>query len=151
MGTTRVVEADIVWEGGMAFVARTDSHHFLTIDASPEDGGQNSGPRPMEMVACALGSCTAMDVVEFLRKKRRTVEACNVHVIGRRRGEPPSVFEEISLEYRLRGPDLTEGDVQWAVELSLNKYCSVVAMLKDKARITPRWILEPSTTSSSGS
>jgi len=105
----------------------------------------------MELVACALGGCTAMDVVEFLRKRRRTVEAINVHVIGKRRAEPPAIFEEVIMEYRLRGPDLTEDDVQWAVELSLNKYCSVVGLLQDKARVIPRWIIEPSTASSSGS
>lgn len=145
MAAPVTIEADLIWERDMAFVARTDSHHFVTLDASPEDGGKNSGPRPMEMVACALGSCTGMDVVAFLRKKRRTVEALNVHVIGRRRRDPPSVFEEIKLVYRVRGPDLTEADIKWAVELSINKYCSVLAMLSHSARVLPSWILEPST------
>jgi putative redox protein len=139
------IEADVVWDGDMAFVARTDSHHFVTLDASPEDGGKNSGPRPMEMVACALGSCTGMDVVAFLRKKKRTVEALNVHITGKRRRDPPSVFEEVTLEYRVRGPDLTEADIKWAVELSISKYCSVLAMLTHSARVIPSWILEPST------
>lgn len=139
------IEADVVWEGDMAFVGRTDSHHFVTLDASPEDGGKNTGPRPMEMVACALGSCTGMDVVAFLRKKKRTVESLNVHVTGKRRRKPPSVFEEITLEYRVRGPDLTEADIEWAVELSMNKYCSVLAMIRKTARVVSRWVLEPST------
>ncbi|MEW5874026.1 MAG: OsmC family protein [Candidatus Zixiibacteriota bacterium] len=144
MGTTPVIEADVVWEGGMAFAARTDSHHFLTLDASPEDGGQNSGPRPMEMVACALGGCTAMDVVAFLQKKRRTVESMNVHVTGRRAASEPAVFKEVILEYRLRGPDLSDEDVRWAIELSVGKYCSVLAMIRQTAKVTTRWILEPS-------
>lgn len=144
MGTTPVIEADVVWEGGMAFAARTDSHHFLTLDASPEDGGKNSGPRPMEMVACALGGCTAMDVVAFLQKKRRTVESMNVHVTGRRAASEPAVFKEVILEYRLRGPDLSDEDVRWAIELSVGKYCSVLAMIRQTAKVTTRWILEPS-------
>ena len=115
------VEADVVWEGDMAMVARTDSHHFVTMDALPKDGGKNSGPRPMEMVACV-----------------------NVHVTGKRRQEPPSVFEELILEYRVRGSDLTEADLKWAVGLSVSKYCSVLAMLKETARVIPRWTLEPS-------
>lgn len=147
MGTTTLIEADVVWEGGMAFAARTDSHHFLTLDASIEDGGKNSGPRPMELVACALGGCTAMDVVAFLTKRRRTVESLNVRVTGKRATTEPAVFKEVIVEYRLRGPDLTEEDVRWAVELSINKYCSVLAMIGQTARIIPRWVLEPPATS----
>jgi putative redox protein len=147
MGTTHLIEADVVWEGGMAFAARTNSHHFLTLDASTDDGGNNSGPRPMEMVACALGGCTAMDVVAFLKKRRRTVESLNVHVTGKRATSEPAVFKEVILEYRLRGPDLTDEDVRWAVELSIHKYCSVLAMIKQTAKVTPHWILEsPATT-----
>ena len=143
MSDSLTIEADVVWEGDMAFAARTDSHHFLTMDALPKDGGKNSGPLPMEIVACALGGCTAMDVVAFLRKRRRTVEAFNVHITGKRRPEPPSVFEELILDYRLRGPDLTEVDVKWAVELSIQKYCSVLAMIGQTARVIPRWTIEP--------
>jgi putative redox protein len=143
VSTQATIEADVVWEGDMAFVGRTDSHHFVTLDASPDDGGKNSGPRPMEMVACALGSCTGMDVVAFLRKKQRTVESLNVHVTGKRRRKPPSVFEEIVLEYRIRGQDLTQEDVEWAIELSLSKYCSVLGMIRQTARVTSRCVLEP--------
>ena len=128
----------------MAFVARTDSHHFLSMDALPKDGGKNSGPRPMEMVACALGGCTGMDVIAFLHKKRCTIEALNVHVTGKRCQGPPSVFEELTLDYRIRGANLTEADVKWAVELSIHKYCSVLAMVGQTARVIPRWTLEPS-------
>lgn len=147
MSNTPAISADVVWEGGMSFVARTDSHHFVTLDTAAEDGGQNSGPRPMEAVLCALGGCTAMDVVAFLQKKRRTVEALTVRVTGKRREQPPRTFEELTLDYRVRGPDLTEADIRWAVELSINKYCSVLAMLSQSARVIPRWTLEPSATS----
>lgn len=142
-----MISADVVWEGGMAFVARTDSHHFITLDTGAEDGGQNSGPRPMEAVLCALGGCTAMDVVVFLQKKRRTVEALTVRVTGKRRETPPRVFEELNLDYRVRGPDLTDADIRWAVELSISKYCSVLAMLGQTAKVVPRWTLEPSAAS----
>ncbi len=144
MSDTSIVEADVVWEGGMAFVARTDSHHFVTFDTLPKGGGQNSGPSPIEMLICALGSCTGMDVVTCLTRKRRTVEALNVHVSGKRRKEDPTVFEELNLHYRVRGHDLTEDDLRWAIELSINKYCSVLAMLSQTARVVPRWTLEPS-------
>ncbi len=147
MSNTPSISADVVWEGGMSFVARTDSHHFVTLDTAAEDGGQNSGPRPMEAVLCALGGCTAMDVVVFLQKKRRTVEALTVRVTGKRREQPPRTFEELTLDYRVRGPDLTEADIRWAVELSINKYCSVLAMLSQSARVIPRWTLEPSASS----
>ncbi len=147
MTNTAAVSADVVWDGGMSFVARTDSHHFVTLDAAEEDGGHNSGPRPMEAVLSALGGCTGMDVVAFLTKKRRTVEALTVRVTGKRREMPPRIFEELTLEYRVRGPDLTEADIRWAVELSMSKYCSVLAMVGQSARVIPRWILEPAAAS----
>jgi putative redox protein len=147
MSNSDTVSADVVWESGMSFVARTDSHHFITLDTSVESGGQNTGPRPMEAVLCALGGCTAMDVVAFLQKKRRTVEALTVRVTGKRREQPPKVFEELDLDYRVRGKDLTDADIRWAVELSINKYCSVLAMLSQSAKVVPRWTLEPSATS----
>lgn len=142
MAGHRTVEADIVWDGGMSFVARTDSHHFVTLDASKDDGGANTGPQPMEMVACALGGCTAMDVIAILQKKQKTVRSLNVQVTGNRRSEPPAVFEDVQLDYRISGPDLTEEDVRQAIELSLDKYCSVVDMLRPRVRITPKWTLE---------
>ncbi|GAB4320263.1 MAG: OsmC family protein [Candidatus Zixiibacteriota bacterium] len=145
MAAKRTIDADIVWDGGMTFVARTGSHHFLTIDTTEENGGANSGPGPMEMVACALGGCAAMDVISILQKKRKTVTSLNVQVTGNRRSEQPAVFDEVVLDFRVSGPDVSEEDIGQAVELSLEKYCSVAAMLYPHVRINPKWTLEPST------
>lgn len=142
MGTQRTIEADIVWDGGMTFVARTDSHHFLTIDTTEANGGANTGPGPMEMVACALGGCAGMDVISILQKKKKTVTSLNVQVTGNRHNEQPAVFDEVELDFRISGPDLSEEDIRQAVELSLEKYCSVAAMLRPHVRVIPKWTLE---------
>jgi len=142
MASSRTVEVDVVWDGGMSFVARTGSHHFVPIDTSPAHGGKNSGPGPMELVACAIGGCAGMDVVEILSKKRQTVSSLNVRVLGKRRADPPSVFEEVRIDFRLRGADLSEDAVRSAIELSVEKYCSVLGMVSKTAKIVPEWTIE---------
>ena len=114
------------------------------MDTNASHGGANTGPSPMEIVACALGGCTAMDVVAILNKKRKLLESLIVRVTGKRSNTAPSVFEEIELDYRLRGPELTDHDVQQAIELSIDKYCSVVSMLRPVVRIVPKWTIERS-------
>ena len=137
------MDAKVIWKSNMSFDGSSDSGFTVPLGTGPEVGGNNDGFRPMELIAIGIAGCTAMDVVAFLQKKRRTVEALTVRVTGKRREQPPRIFEELTIDYRVRGPDLTEADIRWAVELSINKYCSVLAMLSQSARVIPRWTLEP--------
>jgi putative redox protein len=132
--------AKVTWEGqGRAFTAVGDSGFALRFKnpASPE------GASPMEVVVMAAGACTAMDVIDILRKKRQEVTGFEVNVAGPRASEHPMVFTEINLEYVVRGRNLDPKAVERAIELSLTKYCSVNTMLQNSgAKITSRYRIE---------
>src|ERR1700736_3425827 len=122
--------ASVKWIGEEKFVATSPSGHAITIDS---ERTSNKAPGPMELVLMALGACTATDVVSILKKKRQKLEWLEVVCSGERAAEPPTVWTKLEIVYRLRG-ELDEGAVKHAIELSEEKYCSVSAMLKKKAK-----------------
>ena len=129
----------ISWKGNMVFEGKTESGHSVLIDTKPEFGGEERGPGPMELVMVALGGCTAMDVVSILKKMRVELESLTINIDSERALEHPKVFTKINIEYNFAGKHIKEKDVKRAIELSQEKYCSVSAMLKQKAEITYRW------------
>ncbi len=130
------MQATIKWLQGMAFEASTGSGHTLTLDGPPDLGGQDRGPRPMEMLLIGLGSCSAVDVVHILQRGRHAVRDCEVDVTATRAEATPKVFTRIHLHYRVSGEGLREAIVGRAVELSAEKYCSAAVMLGKSAEIT---------------
>jgi len=125
----------VKWVGGEEFLAQMPSGHAVIFDA---DRKHNSAPGPMEMLLGALGSCTSVDVVEILRKKRQELESLEIEISGERATEPPTVWTKIDMVYRLTGA-LDEKAVRDAIELSQAKYCSVAATLRKTAEITYRF------------
>lgn len=119
----------------MQFRGENEAGISVTMDASPEFGGGNAGMKPMEMLLVSLGGCTAMDVVEILKKKRQEVTDYEVNVSGERRDEHPRIFTSISIQHVVRGKNIDPGAVQRAVELSTDKYCSVIGMLRKSVKI----------------
>ncbi len=120
---------------GMEFLARTPSGHQLTLDAAPKYGGRDKGPRPSELLLVGLGGCSAMDVISILKKKKLDVTGFEINVKGLRAEEHPKRFTEIELEYVVKGKNIPEEAVRKAVELSMNKYCSVKATLEEGAKV----------------
>jgi putative redox protein len=129
------VQGTVAWQDGMAFTATAGSGHSIPLDASVEDGGQDHGSRPMELLLLGLGGCTGMDVITILRKKRQDVTGYEVRVSGERASSYPMVFTRIAVEHVVRGYNLSEEAVRRAVELSATRYCSAAAMLGKVARI----------------
>lgn len=106
------------------------------IDGSPDIGGVNAGARPMEMILMGLGGCSAIDIVLILQKQRQVVEDLQIVIEAERvPNETPSVFQTIHVHYKFKG-DLNEEKVKRAIELSMEKYCSVTAILNKTAAIT---------------
>lgn len=136
------MQTDIQWRGGMAFDVQTGSGHSLRVDGPPDLGGDNSGPRPMELLLSSLGSCSAVDVVYILRRSRVEVQDCRVIVKGTRADSDPKVFTDIHLEFVLAGETLSEKLVDRAVRLSAEKYCSVARMIESNCRLTHSWRIE---------
>ncbi len=122
---------DLRHEGGMRFTASPSSGHALAFD----DRESNRGGSPVETVLSALGSCSAMDVVSIMEKKRQAVTAYEVHVAGSQRDEYPQVFTEIELVHDVTGTNLSEAAIRRAIELSATKYCPVNAMLSAGATV----------------
>jgi putative redox protein len=132
--------AAIRWVGGEEFLATVPSGHAVMFDA---DRKHNSAAGPMEMLLAALGACTSVDVVLILAKKRQHLAGLEVSVSGVRATEPPTVWTQIEIVYRLKG-NLEEKAVEDAIHLSQTKYCSVAAMLGKTAKITHRYEILPS-------
>jgi putative redox protein len=120
---------------GMTFVAESGSGHALVVDASPDVGGRNLGARPMELVLMGTGACSAIDVVHILRKARQGVNGCVVELEAERAAEDPKVFTRIHFHYVVTGKALAAAQVERAIKLSKDKYCSATAMMAKSAEI----------------
>ena len=130
------MKARVKWLDHMSFVAESGSGHSVVMDGSPEHGGRNLGVRPMEMLLMGLGGCTAFDVILILQKSRQLVEDCEIELSANRSDEIPAVFTEIFVHFKVSGTDLSEKQVERAVKLSAEKYCSASKMLELAAPIT---------------
>ena len=120
----------VKWQGKMAFEATTEGGHTVLMDASPEVGGEDRGPRPMEMVLMGLGGCTGIDVVLMLQKSKQAVTDCQIEISAERSDSIPNVYSKIHVHFKVFGKALNEKKVKRAVDLSAEKYCSVSKMLE---------------------
>ena len=114
------------------FSGRTSSGHVVVIDTDRE---RNSAPSPIELLLVALGSCTGVDVVSILKKKREDVTAYRVEVRGQRRADHPRSYKRLKVHHVITGRNVAERSVAQAIELSDQKYCSVAATLRPAAEI----------------
>jgi len=130
------MKARIKLAEAMTFVAESGSGHAVVVDGSAEVGGRNLGARPMELVLMGLGSCSAIDVLHILRKSRQPVTDCVVELEADRAETDPKVFTRIQMHYVVTGRGLNPAQVERAVALSRDKYCSATAMLAKTATIT---------------
>jgi putative redox protein len=120
-------KATIYFAGTDLFVGVSPSGHAQVLDTDHE---RASAATPMELLLIALGSCTAVDVISILRKKREQVTDYRVEVRGERRSEHPRAYTRMEVRHILRGRGLSEKSVAQAIELSETKYCSVAATLR---------------------
>src|SRR5689334_2687405 len=132
----RPMRTRIKWLDEVAFVAESGSGHAVVVDGAPEAGGRNVGMRPMELVLAGAAACTAFDVVWILRKARQPVADCVVDAEAERAPVEPKVFTRIHLRYAVAGRGLDRRQVERAVKLSKEKYCSATIMLAQSADIT---------------
>lgn len=124
------MKAEIKWGGAAKFIGNTGSEHTITMDGPPDHGGENQGPRPMEMMLLGLGGCTSFDVMSILKKSRQDVTDCVATINAERADEVPSVFTKIEIHFVVTGNKLKDSLVKRAVDLSATKYCSASIMLE---------------------
>ncbi len=125
-----------------------DKYHFLGtnaagntlhLDTGPEEGGSGQGVGPMQAVIMALGGCSGIDIVSILKKQREDLAAFDTEITYERaENETPALFTRIHVHYIFSG-DLNPDKVRRAVDLSINKYCSVARILEKTAPITVTW------------
>ena len=130
------MKARIKWIENVAFLGETESGHAMVMDGSPDAGGRNLGPRPMETVLIGTGACSAYDVVHILKKGREPITDCVVELQAERAPTDPKVFTSIHFHFIVTGTDLNPAKVERAVKLSAEVYCSASAMLAKTAQIT---------------
>jgi putative redox protein len=130
--------ADLRHEGGLRFVARTGSGFEIAMDN--ETGA--SAPRPTEVLAAAIGGCTAMDIVSILEKKRQVVTRYALRVEGEQRDAHPHSFRRVVITHEIEGPAVDVDAVRRAIELSATKYCSVsVGLASGIAELHHRYVV----------
>lgn len=125
-------KAVIQWKGNDLFVGNTPSNNEVVIDT---DHLRHSAPSPMELLLLALGSCTGVDVVSILKKKRQDVTDYRLEVRGERRDDYPRSYKRLKVHHIVTGRNISEQSVAQAIELSETKYCSVAATLRPTAEI----------------
>lgn len=129
------LEAKVVYVDGMQFVGEAGSGHAIVMDADSTVGGRNTGIRPTELLLVGMGGCSGMDVISILKKKKQAVTGLEIYVRGAKAETYPKRFVRMEIEFVVRGRNISTEAVQRAVDLSMEKYCSVKATLEKSAEI----------------
>ena len=130
------MKAHIRYTGNMSFIGKADSNHLVIMDASKSVGGEESAVKPIELILIGLGGCTGIDVVSILKKMRASFDKLEILISAEQSEDYPKVFIKIHIEYLFYGKDLKNEQVERAVTLSKEKYCSVSAMLSKSAEMS---------------
>lgn len=116
--------------GDYGFEIKDSLNHLIQTDSSNKDGGNDNGFRPMQLVLAALGSCSAIDIVSILKKQRQELSDMSIVIEGEREQDViPSLWKKIVLNFTLKG-NIDKDKANRAVELSVQKYCSVAETLR---------------------
>lgn len=136
------MDAKITWKHGLSFDGLTESGFTVPLGADAAVGGENDGPRPMELIAIGLAGCTGMDVISILQKKRQEITAFEVQIHAERAAEHPKVFTNIVIEYQIEGRQIDPAAVERAIELSATKYCPAQTMLEKAVSIQHKFMIK---------
>ncbi|MGF7184518.1 putative redox protein [Desulfitispora alkaliphila] len=130
------MKVDVNWQGKMHFKGISGSNNSVVdMDANQAAGGDDLGASPMELLLMSIGGCTGIDIVSILDKMRVQYDDLKISVSGERATDHPKVFKKIVINYTLLGKDIPQDKVKRAIELSVNKYCSVSNSLAGVAKL----------------
>lgn len=130
------MKARVKWIENVCFMGESETGHAVVLDGAPDAGGRNLGMRPMEMLLIGMGACTSFDVVTILKKARQPIVDCVAEIQAERAEEIPKVFTKIHVHFVVTGKGLNTSQVERAVKLSAEKYCSASIMLGKSAQVT---------------
>tara|TARA_B110000003_G_scaffold272581_1_gene308730 strand:- start:3 stop:422 length:420 start_codon:yes stop_codon:yes gene_type:complete len=124
-----------IWKENMQFESDNPSGDSISMDA-PDEGIKNRGLRPKAMMLSSLAGCSGLDVVSLLKKMRAEVADFKMIVHGVLTDEHPKYYHKVSVEYHFYGNDLQEEKINKAVTLSVDRYCGVMEMFRQFAKVT---------------
>lgn len=137
------VKAKAVQIAGVTFNGLSGSNHWIPMDGPKEFGGSEAGIRPKELVLLALAGCTGSDVASILSKMREPINRFEVHIEADMAEEHPKVYTDINVIFKVWGDGIKEANLDKAIKLSSEKYCSVSAMLRSSVNISERYEINP--------
>lgn len=124
------MKTTVAWAGAKAFSYESESGHQGYMDGAAKDGADSRGPSPMELLLNGVGGCTSFDVVNILQKSRQDVVNCEAQLTAERADTVPAVFTRIHIHFTVTGRQLKPAQVERAIALSAEKYCSASMMLE---------------------
>jgi putative redox protein len=127
-----VGQVNVKWVEDKQFIGTDSTNHSVVI-SSPADG---IGMKPSDLLMVSLASCTAYDVVNILQKRRKQITDLHIQVEGEQAPDPPWAFQKIHIHYVVGGIGLSDAEVEKAIKLSKDKYCSVSATLAQAVDLT---------------
>jgi putative redox protein len=134
-----MAHASVRWIGDKKFIGVDSTNHSVVLSTTDD----SIGMKPSELLLVALASCTAVDVVDILGKKRAILDSLDIQIDAEQDSDPPWAFRNIHLTYHLKGKNLSEKAVQQAIQLSEEKYCSVAATVRGIAKISTSYEILP--------
>lgn len=123
------------WLENMQFESTNPSGETMRIDAGPENGGDNKGFRPKALMLSALAGCSGLDVASLIKKMRLDVADFKIETEGLLTDEDPAIYHTVIVDYHFYGDNLDEGKLKKAVDLSIEKYCGVMHMFTQFAKV----------------
>ena len=123
------------WLGGMAFESDNPSGHTIKIDVDAENGGENSGLRPKALMLSSLAGCSGLDVASLMKKMKLEVRAFEIQTEANLTDEHPKFYDADTISYHFFGSNLVEDKLQKTVDLSVERYCGVMEMFRQFAKL----------------
>ena len=123
------------WLGGMAFESDNPSGHTIKIDVDAENGGENSGLRPKALMLSSLAGCSGLDVASLMKKMKLEVRAFEIQTEANLTDEHPKFYDAVTISYHFFESNLVEDKLQKTVDLSVERYCGVMEMFRQFAKL----------------
>lgn len=123
------------WLGNMKFESTNPSGHTLFIDAGIDNGGKGEGYRPKALMLSGLAGCSGLDIASLIKKMKLEVETFKIEIEANLTEEHPKFYDSVAIHFHFHGANLEEQKLQRAVDLSIEKYCGVMAMFRQFAKL----------------
>jgi len=123
------------WAGKMHFESSANDH-IIHLDKLPAHGGEDKGPRPKQLMLSAIAGCTGMEIISVLEKMRLKIDGLEIDVTGELTDGQPKMYKSVHIIFKVKSLIPDKVKVERAINLSVEKYCGVVAMFRQFARVT---------------